>query len=159
MWHYRLLRFLEGSGPDGDGRFIDEVLAFDDTQIEHIHTFVQWLFPLDEPSRAQPHSPVLAEGEAELIRQSNLAQQNLLMATERMLAFYSMNRHWLGRFDHNHLRISRIIASLRLLRGEFAAAMFLREIEALVEKGGNLVNPESRKYWRRALGGTRLPFE
>ena len=93
------------------------------------------------------------KGEAELIRQSNLAQQNLVMATERMLAFYRLNRHWHGRFDHNHLRISRIIASLRLLRGEFAAAMFLREIETLVEKGGNLVSAESRKYWRRALDG------
>ena len=82
----RLLLFLEGSGPDGDGRFIEEVLAFDDSQIEHVHTFIQWLFPLTEPSRAQPQSPVLAEGEADLIRQSNLAQQNLLMATERMLA-------------------------------------------------------------------------
>jgi hypothetical protein len=149
-----LLLFLEGAGPNGDGRFIDEVLALDDTQIEHVHTFIQWLFPLDEPSRAQPQSPVLSEGEAELIRQSNLAQQNLVMATERMLAFYRLNRHWHGRFDHNHLRISRIIASLRLLRGEFAAAMFLREIETLVEKGGNLVSTESRKYWRRALDGS-----
>jgi hypothetical protein len=151
--HHRLLLFLEGAGPNGDGRFIDEVLALDDTQIEHVHTFIQWLFPLDEPSRAQPQSPVLLEGEAELIRQSNLAQQNLVMATERMLAFYRLNRHWHGRFDHNHLRISRIIASLRLLLGEFAAAMFLREIETLVEKGGNLVSAESRKYWRRALDG------
>lgn len=153
MEHHRLLLFLEGAGPNGDGRFIDEVLALDDTQIEHVHTFIQWLFPLDEPSRAQPQSPVLLKGEVELIRQSNLAQQNLVMATERMLAFYRLNRHWHGRFDHNHLRISRIIASLRLLRGEFAAAMFLREIENLVEKGGNLVSTESRKYWRRALDG------
>ena len=155
MWHHQLLRFLEGTGRDGEGRLIDEVLAFDDTQIENVHTFIQWLFPLDGPSRAQPQSPVLAKGEAELIRQSNLAQQNLLLATERMLAFYRLNKHWLSRFDHNHLRISRIIASLRLLRGEFAAAMFLREIETLVKKGGNLVNPESRNYWRRALGGAQ----
>mgnify|MGYP001822124131 CR=1 FL=1 len=155
MTQFRLLLFLEGSGPDGDGRFIEEVLAFDDQKIEHVHTFIQWLFPLDEPSRAQPQSPVLAEREADLIRQSNLAQQNLLIATERMLAFYRLNRHWLGRFDHNHLRISRIIASLRLLRGEFAAAMFFREIEALVKKGGDLVNAESHSYWRRALVGAK----
>ena len=113
MGHHRLLRFLEGSDPDAHGRFIEEILAFDDNRIEGTHNFIQWLFPLTEPSRAQPQSPVLGEGEADLIRQSNLAQQNLLLATERMLAFYRLNKRWLARFDHNHLRISRIITSLR----------------------------------------------
>jgi hypothetical protein len=153
MTRHNLLEFLEGLGQDGEGRLVDEILGFDDPQIESSHTFIQWLFPLVEPSRAQPQSPVLGKDEIGLIRKSNAAQQNILKATKRMLAFYRLNKHWLVWFDHNHLRISRIIASLRLLRGEPEAARFLGEIETLVERAGNRVNPESREYWRRALAG------
>jgi hypothetical protein len=35
-----------------------------------------------------------------------------------MTRFYPGNDHWLVAYDHNHLRITRIIQSLRLLVGQ-----------------------------------------
>jgi hypothetical protein len=53
-----VFEFLEGKA-DGSERSIDKVLTFDDTALERNHGLIQWLFPLPEPSRAQPSSPIL----------------------------------------------------------------------------------------------------
>jgi hypothetical protein len=89
-------------------RSIGNVLAFDDHQLEHIHDFIQWLFPLPEPSRAQPQSPTLTSAEIAAIRQSSAAQENLKRAAQMMTDSYQRHDHWLRRADHNHLRIIRI---------------------------------------------------
>ena len=38
------------------------------------HTFIQWLFPTDEPSRSVPNSPVLRPNDVVLIKESEVAQ-------------------------------------------------------------------------------------
>jgi hypothetical protein len=78
-----VLLFLEGRGTDGAGRFIEEILSFDEAALERNHDFIQWLFPLPEPSRAQPQSPILSAEEIRAIRTSAEAQSNLDRATRR----------------------------------------------------------------------------
>jgi hypothetical protein len=77
-----VLEFLEGKGKDASGRSIDDVLAFDDDALETNHDFIQWLFPLPEPSRAQPSSPILTVQEVTAIRASSAAQENLKNSSE-----------------------------------------------------------------------------
>jgi len=55
----RLVAFSEGSAPDDRGRFIGDVLRFDDEKLEDVHDFIQWLFPLPERSGANPLAPIL----------------------------------------------------------------------------------------------------
>jgi hypothetical protein len=135
-----VLEFLEGKGKDSSGRSIDDVLAFDDDALETNHDFIQWLFPLPEPSRAQPSSPILTVQEVTAIRASSAAQENLKNAVRRMTLFYQRNDHWLRAYDHNHLRITRIIRSLALLRSTEAAQAFLSVVEGRVEAAANPVN-------------------
>jgi hypothetical protein len=52
--------------------------------------------------------------------------------------------------DHNHLRITRIIKSLRLLRGPGEAADFRDLILRLDERAGRPVSMGSRQYWEQA---------
>lgn len=142
--------FLEGEGPDRRGRTIFDVLAFDNAALERTHDFIQWLFPLTEPSGAVAGAPVLTAGEAEAIRQSVIAQCALAAATDRMAAFYSATSDWLTPNDHNHLRITRIIRSLRLLRGDGQADAFRAIILARVEATGAPVSARSRGFWTTA---------
>ncbi|MGX7704206.1 opioid growth factor receptor-related protein [Methylobacterium sp. Gmos1] len=142
--------FLTGSGHDGRGRSLATVLAFDDDHIEGVHDFIQWLFPLAEASRAVPGAPVLGAAEAEAIRADPAARAGLLAARDRMLRFYAGTGRWLTAFDHNHLRITRILTSLRDLVGPDEARAFHERIVALVRAAGSPVNPESLEYWRRA---------
>lgn len=145
-----ILAFLEGQGTDGAGRTVFEVLGLNDPALEHTHDFIQWLFPLEEPSQAVPGSPVLAEGEAAAIRESSLAQAALAAATDRMIYFYALTTDWLRPSDHNHLRITRIIKSLRLLRGDEAADGFRDAVLGHVAATGAPVSARSQGYWLTA---------
>jgi hypothetical protein len=60
------------------------------------------------------------------------------------------SRSWDTRFDHNHLRISRIIRSLRILGLEPEAQAF----RAALEECNRWVSDRSREYWRRAAERT-----
>lgn len=149
--------FLTGEGHDHRGRFLGDVLAFDDFSLERSHDYIQWLFPLPEASRFSASAPVLSHEEIALIRANGTARANLLRACERMLAFYRKNDHWLVPFDHNHLRITRIIRCLALCAGREEAQGFHQQILALVEAAGNPVNRETLAYWHKAAD--RMPWK
>lgn len=145
-----IVDFLKGAGTDGAGRTVFEVVAMDDGSIERIHDFIQWLFPLDQPSGANRRAPVLSAADVAEVHASGLAQIALAAATDRMMVFYQRNTHWLVVHDHNHLRITRIIKSLRLLRGPGEAEDFRFVILRLDEKAGRPVSVGSRRYWAEA---------
>ena len=145
-----IVDFLKGAGADEAGRNVFEVVAMTDQQIETTHDFIQWLFPLAEPSGANRRAPVLTSEDVQAIHGSGLAQIALAAGTDRMTAFYQSNGHWLVAQDHNHLRITRIIKSLRLLRGPGEAEDFRRLILRLDERAGRPVSMGSRQHWENA---------
>ena len=75
------------------------------------------------------------------------------VAIDRMIAFYEGTDHWLQQFDHNHLRITRILQSIGLLLGASAAQKFYDRLMALHDSAGAPVNARSLRHWRDALRG------
>ena len=145
-----LTAFLEGTGPDAAGRTVADVLASSDEELERRHDFIQWLFPLPEPSAAVPGSPVLRVADIEALRSSPRAQANLSASATRMLLFYERTGWWRRASDHNHLRITRIIRSLRVLVGDHAADAFRLTILDLAEASDAPINATSLRYWGAA---------
>jgi hypothetical protein len=143
--------YLAGAGPDGRNRSIDEVLAFSDEKLERVHDYIQWLFPLPTRSSAQPSAPVLTLDEIGGIRADEKAQANLRRAATRMLAFYGATQWWLASSDHNHLRITRILQSLRLLAGQGAAQEFYDVILERHRAAGSPISPHNLRYWAAAM--------
>jgi hypothetical protein len=126
------------------------VLGFSDEQLENTHDYIQWLFPLATRSGAQPDAPVLTEAEAAAIRGDPRAMETLQHATDRMLRFYRDTADWLSLYDHNHLRITRIIRSLKMLAGAAAARQFHEAILTLHAAAGAPVNARSLHFWEDA---------
>ena len=143
--------YLAGRGRDDRGRTLDEVLAQTDPDLERVHDYVQWLFPLPTRSMAQPGAPVLVPAEIEAIRADPQAVANLRRAAERMLRFYEGTSWWLAASDHNHLRITRILRSLRLLAGEEAARRFYERMMARHRAAGAPISRNNLAYWAEAL--------
>lgn len=92
-------------------------------------------------------------------------RENLRAAFRRMLRFYGFEsrdgigragnfeeqaRNWLRPGNHNHLRITRILRSLRLLGLQSEAALFLAELERLYRERPASITAESFRYWRAA---------
>ncbi|MGV3577503.1 opioid growth factor receptor-related protein [Brevundimonas sp.] len=145
-----IVDFLKGAGTDGAGRTVFEVVAMSDQDVEQNHDFIQWLFPLAELSGANRRAPVLSPADVKEIHASGLAQIALAAATDRMAHFYIRHGHWLVDHDHNHLRITRIIKSLRLLRGPGEAEDFRQIILRRDEQAGRPVSAGSRQHWINA---------
>jgi hypothetical protein len=93
---------------------------------------------------------VLTTDDMQAIHDSILAQCALAAATDRMEAFYRATHAWLRPHDHNHLRITRIIRSLRLLRGDAEADAFRAAILSMVEAARAPVSARSHGYWSTA---------
>lgn len=145
-----IVGFLEGKTPDHRGRILAMILQQTDHQAETTHDYIQWLFPLDEPSRSVMGAPVLNELDIEDIRQSELAQQNLVKSASWFLGFLERNDHWITKYDHNHLRITRVIKSLRLLASNEAADEFRDKMLRLAGDKLNLIDQKARGFWTNA---------
>lgn len=145
--------YLTGTGVDSRGRSVQDVLGFSNRQLEDIHDYIQWLFPLLTFSAAQPGAPVLTSSEIVAISSDARALSTLHQARDRMIVFYSETDDWLTGYDHNHLRITRIIQSLRLLVSPEAARDFHGIILAQHHAAGAPVNSRSLQYWRQAAEG------
>ena len=145
-----IVSFLEGKTPDHRGRILAMLLQQTDHQAESTHDYIQWLFPLNEPSRSVNGVPVLTELKIDEIRQSSLAQANLGESARWFIGFLERNDHWITKYNHNHLRITRVIRSLRLLASDEAADEFKDKVLVLAGDNLNLVDQKARGFWRSA---------
>jgi hypothetical protein len=144
--------FLAGTGMDGRGRTIEVILSFTNLELERVHDYIQWLFPLDEPSRFNPAAPLLNSGSIKAIKQDEIAKGNLQCALGRMLSFYEENDHWAVAFDHNLLRITRILKSCRILLDAGVALAALERIEVRCRLLSFDPGDETWGYWEQAAG-------
>ena len=165
----KLTRFF-GGGVDDEGRTFDEIVGWDDERLEMVHDYIQWLFPLPERSGANPWAPVLDEETSAAIRRDAAMQGRLRAGFLRMLAFYGFARegdrvvegpqfaaaarNWLRAGNHNHLRLTRMLRSLRVLGLEQEAAALWEALRGLYERenaaGRRTITPETFAFWRQA---------
>src|SRR5205814_6608900 len=137
--------FYRGEGTDAEGRRLDTVLAWDDDSLEAVHDFIQWLFPLPEPSRFNPDAPLLSPADVAAFRQDAQLRTNLRRSFERILPFLGLAETADGEVvegpnfarraadvwdypNHNWLRITRILRSLRLLGLEAESQALYRRL-------------------------------
>ena len=145
-----MIGFLEGTGVDSYGRRLDQILTESAEYWERTHDFIQWLFPLTEVSRSVRNAPVLTDDEIKQIRESETAQTNIQRSVLRYKEFLAGTTKWRSGYDHNHLRISRVIKSLRLLVSDEAANSFKYWVAGQLGDQIDGVHAESQRQWRLA---------
>lgn len=146
-----LIEFLRRAGPDSQGRLHVDILNFSDEELEEVHDYIQWLFPLREKSMAVPDSPVLeSEAVVQLLWSDTNVREHMVQALDRMKRFYGDNDHWLQQGDHNHLRITRILKSASLLGLRNEARDFYDFIIRRAETAMP-VTKESLEFWKRSI--------
>ena len=143
-----LVDFLNGTGPDHQGRYLRDIWDFDDKAIEQTHDFIQWMFPLREKSMSVPGVPTLSVEDIETIRASEVARINLEKSAQWYLEFLQRNDHWIKAYDHNHLRITRAIKSLRLLVSQETAEAFLNSVFTITGDRIENVGQDAIGFWK-----------
>ena len=149
-----LVEFLSGEGDDPNGRHITNFVAATDDELENTHDLFQWVFPLQEPSKATPRSPILSKEDLEIIRGNREVNREVTIslnhACNRYLRFLDTRRSWLTHHDHNHLRITRIIKSLRLIMGDRWAERFKMQVLEIAGKDISDVGEIAKRHWSDA---------
>jgi len=122
-----LLDFYRGQGTDSEGRTLKAMWAWDNDSLEEVHDFIQWLFPLPEPSQFNPNAPLLTDEDIAAFKGDPVLHGNLLKSFDRILRFLGFiikdgnvieGDNFSDRIpdvwampNHNWLRISRILRS------------------------------------------------
>ena len=163
----RLLDFYCGLGTDIEGRRLEDIHAWPDDDFEEVHDFIQWLFPLPEPSQFNPDAPILTNKDIAAFKSDPVLQANLMRSFERILAFLGLALSerkviegpsfkarvadaWASP-NHNWLRISRILRSLTLL-GMAAQAQALYEwLDAMYSSRRFPISADTFRYWTDAV--------
>ncbi|TID18440.1 opioid growth factor receptor region [Venturia nashicola] len=156
--------------PDGFGRTLSSMLQWPDSQLESAHNYIQVWFPLPEGSPFNWNAPVIDSETCSEFRSRPELRKSLQKAFTRILKFYGFEasfegeevhihrsmehtkqfRNWVTSSNHNHLRISRIIRSLRVLGLEQNAQAFYQALQAVNNDYPNTIGAQSLMYWRRA---------
>ena len=147
-----IVNFLTNNEPDFKNRFLKDIWNFSDEAIEHTHDFIQLLFPLNERSSEVFNRIYLDSNEAvQSIKANKLATENIVKSSKWFLLFLARNSHWKRKHDHNYLRVTRIIKSLRLLVSDHEANKFYELFMQLVDENLKLkINSITLHYWENA---------
>jgi hypothetical protein len=166
-----IVLFYKGIGTDHRGRSLRELQIQNLQDLEIVHDYIQWLFPLAEASSANQYAPVLQQRDIEIFKRSPELRQRLLESLETMLRFYGLELvvnsdsltvarapsfstrqgQWLRPFNHNYLRITRILRSLTVLGEAQYARSLLHCLEQLYAETDQVIGAESMAYWRGAV--------
>lgn len=159
----------EVCAPDSLGRKLNTILRWPDVKLETCHDYIQYLFPIPERSTYHISAPIIDEETYLAFRQRPELRASLKRSYVRMLAFYGFEynenseevyvsrmptkkrsaTHWVRMFDHNHLRITRILRSLRVLGLAREAEAFWKAVDEICKETG-VISKSSRIFWTRA---------
>ena len=164
-----ILRFYSGEGSDSVGRTLAEIQGLDVKRMEYYHDFIQWMFPLRQPSGYQPGSPVLTDEDVKAFLdrpdlRANLrasfvaflaflglkfdAEQNEVRATNR----FAVRHEVFATPNHNWLRITRVLLSLKTLGLDAECRAFFAFLDDLYKEGVGITDM-TFAYWRDAAEG------
>jgi hypothetical protein len=163
----QLLNFYRGEGGDSEGRRLHDIWTWDDDELEAVHDFIQWLFPLPEASRFNPDAPLLTEAEIAAFRRDEMLRGNLRKSFVRILAFLGLSvseqnrvvegENFAARIpevwaypNHNWLRISRILRSLRLLGLEAESRALYERLKDFYTARRFPIPGDTFRYWTEA---------
>lgn len=166
----RIVSFYRGEGRDGRGRSLLDLQAQSLDELEYNHDYIQWLFPLLEGSSANPSAPRLSAEDIAAFANDAALRDNLLRSLGVMLRFYGLELRdelerievrraqtfpqrrvvWLNPYNHNYLRLTRILRSLRLLGcAQYADALFAC-LEEIYREAHAIIGTETFRYWQSA---------
>ena len=146
------VNFLTNKEPDFNNRFLQDIWEYSDIEIEHTHDFIQILFPLNEESNSVSHGIFLDSEEIiRNIKNNEAVKNNIIKSSKWFLSFLARNSHWKSKHDHNYLRVTRIIKSLRLLVSDQEANKFYESFMQLVDENlKSKINSTTLTYWENA---------
>jgi len=158
------VEFYRSKIGNDEGYKIDEIIASKDHRLEADHSYIQWLFPLTEPSNFNPDAPLLDAEQIQLFKSDPALREKMLEAFYRMLKFWGFavayngklvklrkNSSWVFSGDHNYLRITRVLKCLTILGFAEEASLFYNALLDLAKYCNGEISENNLQYWKEAM--------
>ena len=166
-----LISFYRETEANNNGVTLNQILGWDDAQLESVHNYIQWLFPLDRATPHNPTAPILDSDTIQAFRGDTALKSQLLRSLRRMLAFYGLQMNeatkvisrapsfnaraavWLinPAGHHNFLRITRIIHSMNCLGLVDYSTSLLTIMRDIAQREGNgIISQATLNFWANA---------
>jgi hypothetical protein len=112
---------------------LSDIWSYSFERLEDEHDYIQWMFPLNEPSAHNNKAPILTAEDIKTFRESPMLKWRVMTSVHTFMRFLHFTTGaWLCEYDHNHLRITRILKCLMLFGMEKEAEAVLSELRSLV---------------------------
>ena len=163
--------FWRGEFPTESGFYFDDILNFSYEAMESGHDYIQWVLPKREPSMFRSDIPTLKEEEIELFNTDSELKEKVNKMMHKVLDFYGMElkkdglvvwqkpkeeggnhndpKWWIKHFNHNFLRITRMLISLRHLGHENVSKSVFKLLSTEKDK----YDESTEWYWSEATYG------
>lgn len=163
----KIVDFFREQAPNCDGITLQEMLDMNNGQLEMSHDIVQWLFPLTELSNFNVDAPILTEEDIKLWHEDEVLRINLLRTYDRFLNFFGLKREgttvlednidgptfyyrW-SRFNHNWLRLTRILKCMSLLGYKEHALGLFALLKEFADTQRFPISANTFTHWREAV--------
>jgi hypothetical protein len=167
----KLTDFYNEDDTDTKGRDFSDILDFSFKQLEQVHDYIQWLFPLTQASKFNPDAPLLTKDDIAAFEKDPILKLNFKKSFEMMLEFYGLEQNpetkeigpaedlfakafanWMTPGNHNFLRITRILRSMTLLGMKEDALEFFKALQVIYKAKADVITETTFDYWKNAVG-------
>lgn len=162
----KIVEFYRGERGNGEGHTLAEIMTWSNGALEVDHDYVQWMFPSNERSMLNGDAPTMTKQESQVFEADPELQEKVKQSFVRFLEFLDFklvqddetgvkiepkdeNIPWFirGPFNHNMLRVTRVLKCLRLTGNtKYAVAFYTALLEFK-----NLLSTNTWSYWQGAV--------
>jgi len=167
-----IVPFYLNKQTDSEGRLLREIWEWDNDELEAEHDYIQWLFPLRETTVHNPNAPIVNDTVIEAFSNDPLLRRNLLQSLNLMLRFYglamndaegknivitladeydSRNSVWLKKYNHNYLRLTRILKCLMIFGLEEYSEALYECLLKIYDEEEDKIGEETLQFWIDAV--------
>lgn len=151
-----LIEFFEGNIRDTSGRLLSEIRCQSNQWLEECHDHIQWMFPNRESSAFNANAPLLDDETVEVFRSRNDLKFEVSQNLERMMEFYCLDDEtpwWVTKRNHNFLRITRILHTLREFQMFTEATDFFDRLATVFSNNKDIIGEITFDFWEKAFTG------
>jgi len=161
-----LVEFYRNEQPTPEGLMFADFVNYSYEQFEGDHAWIQWILPTKEASAFNPDVPLLTDEDITLFKSDSKILENYMYAIYRVMDFYGMTifkgnamwqeagnhknpKWWLEHFNHNFLRVTRLLLSLRYMGYDNLSQSIFELLKVHREQYQNSVD----QYWEPSVYG------
>jgi len=165
-----IVKFYRG-GKNGNGYSLEDMWAFNYNEMEHIHDYIQWMFPMVEPDYWNRDTPKLTDEDIKAFKRSKAimgrvaesfyvilefwglrveVKSGIIVVTRRE-SYQDMSKQWQTGTNHNFLRVTRVLHCLNDLGLRKMALAFYKALTEAAKENPERFNETSISCWENAM--------